>query len=64
MFISKNEINALLRNIYGIQQEKDFGIDSFLYVPNHGLELDTLKKAVKDIKDLDKIIEFKVSEEK
>ena len=62
MYVDKMEINNFLRNAYGIQTEKDFGIDSFIYVPNYGnLEEERLKQTVKNIKELDKVITFKVS---
>ena len=64
MYISKIEINAILRNIYGLQDEKDFDIDAFLFVPDHGIDSKNLEKVIKENKSLDKIIEFVVREEK
>ena len=62
MYVDKMEINNTLRNTYGLQTEKDFGIDSFIYIPNYGnLDEERLKQNVKNIKELDKVITFKVS---
>lgn len=64
MYVDKTEINNVLRNTYGLQTEKDFGIDSFIFIPNYNSTAseDKVKEAVKNIKELDKVITFKVSE--
>lgn len=63
MLVNKMEINAILRNVYGLSEEKDFGIDSFLFVPDHGIDFKNLEKVVKENKSLDKIVKFVVREE-
>ena len=61
MYVNKVEINSFLKNIYGLMDEKDFEIDSFIFVANHGdLSLDTLKSAVKSISSLDSVVTYKV----
>ena len=64
MIVNKNEINAVLRNMYGLQEEKDFGIDSFLFVDNQNVKYDDLAAAIKKIDELDHIIEVKVTDVK
>ncbi len=61
MYVSKIEINTILRNIYSIQEEKDFGIDSFIFIPDYNVDYKKLESAVKSNKKLDKIVKFKTS---
>ena len=60
IYVDKIDINNLLRNIYGLQTEKDFEIDSFLFVYKSNNDKSELEKQIKGIKELDKIISFKV----
>ena len=61
MYVSKNEINNILRNIYSVPEEKDYGVDSFIYIVKNNSDYKKIESAVKSNNKLDKIIEYKTS---
>ena len=63
MLVDKREINSTLSNMYGLLEEKDFGINSFLFIPNNNVDEKKLNDYVSKNQDYDKVIKVILKKE-